>query len=111
MPLDHLRLRLPARIEAVQRVEHQASVITSLPVEGHDGVEHDQIGGRRDDQCLGRRRSADARRDQRGSGPDARLRQIPSAHWRFLPLRSLRRPRKSGCGRAVETESAPLSQR
>src|ERR1700694_4233166 len=48
MPLDHLRLPLPARIEAVQRVEHQISVITSLPIEGHNGIEHDQIAGRRD---------------------------------------------------------------
>src|SRR5215469_14810248 len=90
MPLDHLRLRLPARIEAVQRVKHQVGVITSLTVEGYDRVEHDEIQARRDDQRLGRRRSADAWRGQRRSGPDARLQQIPSAHWRFLPLRSVR---------------------
>ena len=68
MPLDHLRLHLPARIEAVQGVEHQMSVIMSLPIEGHDGIEHDQIGGRRDDQGLGRR-SADARRGDPAATP------------------------------------------
>jgi hypothetical protein len=73
MPLDHLRLRLPACIDAVQGVEHQVGVVARLPVERHDGVEHDEIGRRRHDQRLGRRRSADARRRQRPSGPDARL--------------------------------------
>jgi hypothetical protein len=38
MPLDHLGLRLPARIEAVQCVEHQIGKITRSPVEGHDRV-------------------------------------------------------------------------
>ena len=67
MPLDHLGLSLPARIEAVQRVEHQISIVTSWPVEGHDRVEHDQIAGPRDHQGIAPRRAADARRSERCS--------------------------------------------
>src|SRR6516225_5215109 len=52
MPLDHLRLRLPARIEAVQRVKHQIGVITSLTVEGDDRVEHDEISAGRETNVL-----------------------------------------------------------
>jgi hypothetical protein len=44
MALDHLRLRLPAGVEAVERVEHQVSVIAGRPVAGDHWVEHAEIG-------------------------------------------------------------------
>ena len=44
MTLDHLRLRLPLGVDAVERVEHEIGGISRRPKSGHHRVKHAQIG-------------------------------------------------------------------
>src|SRR6266404_1814975 len=43
MSLDHLRLGCPIRIDAVERIEDEISVIARLPLAGDDRVEHAEV--------------------------------------------------------------------
>jgi len=43
MPLDHLRLRLPVGVDAVERVEHEIRGVARRPRAGDHRVEHAKI--------------------------------------------------------------------
>jgi len=84
--LDHLRLRLPVRVEAVQRVEDEIGVVAGRSVKGDDRIEDGEIRGRHKGQgaCLGGAREARQRKRRRdgggGSGGKACLQQLAAAH-------------------------------
>jgi hypothetical protein len=44
MALDHLRLRLPLGVDAVERIEDEIGVVSRRPRPGDDRIEHAQIG-------------------------------------------------------------------
>jgi hypothetical protein len=50
--LDHLWLRRPVRIDAVERVEDEISVVARRPVEGYDRVQHREARSRNKHQLC-----------------------------------------------------------
>jgi hypothetical protein len=82
MALDHLRLRLPLGVDAVQRIEDEIGGISRRPRAGDHRVEHGEIGHPRENQGF---RPIRAPPEPRGhSGGERRggggLKQIPSSH-------------------------------
>jgi hypothetical protein len=79
---------IPVRIDAVERVEDEISVISRRPVAGDDRVEHAEIGGRSKDQFVGPFRSSDPRRGKRRKARADGFKELSSAHDDFLPEKS-----------------------
>ena len=90
VPLDHLRLRRPIRIDAVERVEDEISVSASRAGAGEVRVEHAEIFSRNKDQLARLLRPPDLRRGERGKARAGRFEQIPSAHDHLLPVSASR---------------------
>jgi hypothetical protein len=85
MPLDHLRLRRPIRIDAVQRVEDEIGMIARRSEGDDDGVEHAEIRDWNKDQLLGPLRPPDPRRAERRNPSSGSFEQVSSAHADVLP--------------------------
>ena len=90
MPSNHLRLRLPFGVEAVERVENEIGGVARRPCGGHDRVKHTEIGNtdkaqrRRAFRPPNTRRESTRKRHRRG-----RLQQIAPSdhrHERYLEL-------------------------
>ena len=80
MALDHLRLRHPIRIDAVERIEDEIAVIAGRPIAGRDRIKHIEILDGDKDQLVRPVRAPDPRR---GKSRDARtdgFKQLASEH-------------------------------
>ena len=91
MSLDHLRLGGPVRIDAIESVKDEISLIARRAEAGDNRVEHAEIFGRNKDQSVRSFRSPDPRRregdEARACGPE----QVASTHVGFLPMSAPRR--------------------
>ena len=91
MSLDHLRLGGPVRIDAIESVKDEISLIARRAEAGDNRVEHTEIFGRNKDQSVRSFRSPDPRRregdEARACGPE----QVASTHVGFLPMSAPRR--------------------
>src|SRR6266446_5142124 len=86
MSLDHLRLRRPIRIDAVERIEDEIGVIARLPLAGDDRVEHAEVDVDTKDQFVGPLRPPEPRRRKRGNAHACGSQQVSSPHDTFLPV-------------------------
>src|ERR1700731_2719225 len=84
MTLDHLRLRHPARIEAVKRVEDKICVVARRPVEGNDRVQHGKIRRGDEDQLVMLLGSSDPGCSNSCSAGCGGLEQVAPSHDNFL---------------------------
>jgi hypothetical protein len=86
MSLDHLRLGCPIRVDAVERIEDEISVIARLPLAGGDRVEHAEVYVDTKDQLVGPLRPPDPRRGERRSARGGGLQQFSSTQGYVLPV-------------------------
>src|SRR5215813_11835774 len=78
MPLDHLRLRHPVRIDAIERIEDQIGVIAHRAGAADDRVEHAEVFAWNVDQFAGLLRPPDPRRGERRNARASGLEQFSS---------------------------------
>src|SRR5215471_2730017 len=80
MPLDHLRLRHPVRIDAVERIEDEIGVIAHRARAANYRIEHAEIFGGNKAQFAGLLRPPDPRCGQRGDARARGFKDVTSEH-------------------------------
>jgi hypothetical protein len=86
MALNHLGLRLPLGVDALERIEHEIGVVSRRPCPGNDRIQHRKIRDPDKDESFRAIRSAEARRrSNRKCRRRGGFKQIASSHSGFSP--------------------------
>jgi hypothetical protein len=80
MALDHLRLRLPLSVDAVERIEHEISVVSRQPRPGEDRIQHRKIRDTDKDEGFRVIRSPESGRHSNRKRRRGGFKQIASFH-------------------------------
>src|SRR5262249_55039514 len=90
MSVDHLRLRHPVRVNAVERIEDEISVIAGRADPGGDRVEHVEVYGRSKPQFVRSFRPPDPRCGESRKACAGGFEQVSPKHYNS-PCRSVLR--------------------